>query len=211
MLADIVVIGVVVVFVIIGYKAGFMRSFVNIISYIVSFILSFLFYPIVSEFLLKTPLYPYLKEIINENYVSGSLQMPQDGVLGVFSKYLGTGLENAAEGISGSIAQFIIDILAFVLVIVFFKIIIRIVGNVLNIFTRLPLIKQFNRFGGALLGGLAGVLVLYIAFALMVAVAPIKSDSKIMTEINKSMFASEMYQKNVVLNLIDGGRQGDEK
>lgn len=209
MLADALVIGVVVLFVIIGYKAGFMKSLINIVSYIISFILSFLFYPVVSGFLLKTPLYPYLKELINKNYVSESIQMPQEGVFGVLSKYLGNGLESAAEGISGSVAQLIIDILAFVLVVILFKIIIKVVGNLLNIFTKLPVIKQFNRFGGMLLGGLAGVVVLYIAFALMVVVAPINADSKMMNEIDKSMFASEMYQNNVVLDFIDGGRNGD--
>jgi len=205
MLADLFVMAVVVIFIFIGYKTGFMKAFINIVSYILSIVLSFLCYPIVSGWLQKTPLYTYLIKSINENYISGNIAQTNEGAWGVISGYFGNEISAAATNVSEGIAVMIINIIAFILVVILFKIAIRLIGNTLNIFTKLPVIKQFNRLGGAVLGGGAGILVIYIIFALIVIAAPFESGSKIMTEIDRSTFADELYENNFVLNFMDKG------
>lgn len=204
MLADIIVLSVVVISVAVGYKRGLLKSLFSVISYVASIVLSFLFYPVLSELLMKTPLYTFLVEKIGENYLGGTAGSTAVSGENFFAQYLSSGIESATNGIAGAVAQLVVNIIAFVLIVIICKIAIRLIGNTLNIFTKLPVIKQFNRLGGAVAGGLIGIVILYIAFALMVAFAPLGSDSKVVTEIENSHLASEMYNNNILLNLING-------
>lgn len=208
MLADICVLAVVVFFIYSGYRAGLMRSFIRIASYIISIVISFFLYPVVSELLMKTALYDKLAEFIGAKYVMNSLVDASGGnTLGILSKYIGNGIEAAAGGIANSIAGLLINLIAFIIILILSKVIIRVVGNILGIFTRLPIIKQFNRLGGGILGGAMGILILYIICAVMLLFAPLDPQSKVAVEIEKSVFASEIYENNVILNFIGKGTE----
>ena len=205
MVADIIVIAVVAVFVAAGYKAGLIRSFMGIASYIISIIIAFLIYPVVSGFLVKTPLYTYLTEMVNNNYVSENMQSADTGMFGFFSKHMSEGLDAVATTVSEEIAALLINIIAFILVIVISRILIWLITKVLNIFSKLPVIKQFNRLGGALLGGIKGILILYIVFAIVTVFVPFKENGVIVKGIEESSFAGAMYEDNIILNLIGKG------
>ena len=205
MFADIVAVLIVVAFIAIGYRSGLMKSLISIVSYVLSILLSFWIYPIVSGTLKKTVVYKYLVDFIGEKYISGSLPSETDGAWGMIWNYVGDGIETATTSIYGAIADLIIKIIAFLLVLIFFKIAIRLIGKVLNIFTKLPVIKQFNRLGGAVLGGGIGVVVLYIVAAVLVLLSPFDGDSKVMTEINNSTFASQLCENNVILEFLNKG------
>ena len=202
MLADICVIAVVAVFMYIGYKSGFMRSFVKIASYIVSIVISFFMYPVISDVLIKTPLYEKMVEIINQKYqLQPLIDVPTD-TFGILQNYINQGVQTATAGIAEAIAMLLVNILAFVIVLILSKLVIRIVGKVFNIFTRLPVIKQFNRLGGMILGGISGVLVLYIACAVLLLFSPFDPHSRIAYEVENSTFASEIYENNIILNVL---------
>ncbi len=203
MLADICVAAIVAFFVWSGYKAGFMKTFVKIASYIISIIISFFLYPIISDLLIKTPIYTKLVEVIGKELdMSVLTDTVSRGALGIMSNYINDGIQSAAMSIADSMAVLIINILAFVIILLLSKVIIRVVGNVLGIFTKLPIIKQFNRLGGSVLGGLMGVLALYIIGAVIVLVSPIEPQGKLYYEIENSTFASEIYENNVILNFL---------
>ena len=201
MLADAFVVAVVVIAIAMGYKMGFLKTFISVVSYVASIILSFFFYPVLSDFLMKTPLYPFFVEKLSKNYLASGNAAVSEG--GFFAKFLSKGIESATEGIAGAMAQLLVNIIAFVAIIILSKIAIRLIAKALNIFTKLPVIKQFNRLGGAVVGAFVGVLVVYIVFAVVVVVSPLKADSKVMAEIQKSSFASEMYENNILLGLLN--------
>lgn len=203
MLADICVVAIVAIFIWLGYKSGLMKTFIEIASYIVSIIISFFLYPVISDLLVKTPIYSKLVEVIGKeialNSVSDSMGQ---GAFGILSNYINKGVQSAAMGVAESMAVLIINILAFVIVLLLSKVIIRIVGNVLGIFTKLPIIKQFNRLGGSILGGVMGVLALYIISTVLVLVSPIEPQSRLYNEIEHSTFASEIYENNIILDYL---------
>ncbi len=206
MIADICVVGIVAIFVWSGYKAGLMKTFIKIASYIISIIISFFLYPVISDILIKTPIYDKLVEIIGKELdISAISDSLSRGALGIWSNYAGKGFQAAAQGVSESMAVLIINILAFVIVLLLSKIIIRIVGNLLGIFTKLPIIKQFNRLGGSILGGIMGVLALYLISAVLILASPIEPQARFYYEIENSVFASEFYENNVILNFLGKG------
>ena len=79
------------------------------------------------------------------------------------------------------------------------------IAKVLNIFSKLPVIKQFNRLGGALLGGIKGILILYIMIAIVTVFVPFEENGVIVQGIEESSFAGAMYEDNIILNLIGKG------
>ncbi len=196
MIADIIVIAIVVVCIMHGYRSGFFKALVNIVAYIVSIILSFLFHPILSDFLMKTPLYTFFVQKIGENYPKA--EALQGG------KFLEKYLEAAEGTVSEAIAGFLINIVSFILIVIIFKMLINLIAKGLNLFTRLPVLKQFNRMGGAIAGGLIGIVVTYVVMALVVTLAPVENFDKVTNEIHNSVFAKEMYKNNIILEFISG-------
>ena len=84
-----------------------------------------------------------------------------------------------------------------------------VICKALDIFTHLPVISQFNRLGGAVLGGVLGVIALYIVFAAIVLFAPFEDNGKVIAELEKSSFAGEMYENTELIDLINaGGKDG---
>ena len=203
MLADICVIAAVAAFAAFGYRAGFMRSLIKVAAYIVSVIASFLLYPKLSEFLMGTKLPDVLAEAVNKNYVSKGISEGAGTALGGLAKYFDSGLSAAADGVSRSVAGLLVNIIAFILILIASRLILHIAEKVFGAVAKLPVIRHFNRLGGAALGGAVGIIVLYAVFAAAVLFVPLKNGDKLTAEIEKSAFASEMYNNNVLLNLME--------
>lgn len=201
MIADICVIAVVAVFASIGWKSGFMRTIIKLLAYIVSIAASFILYPILSEFLMKTHLFEALTDLVNKNYVSKG--MDGSGLPEFVTKYFGAGLSAAADNVSRSIAALLINIIAFVVILIASRIILHLAEKLLNAVTHLPLIRHCNRLGGTFFGGIVGIIVLYAVFAVMVLFVPLEKSGNVAAEIEKSHFASEMYDNNALLKIIE--------
>lgn len=197
MVADIIVIGIVAVCIIHGYRSGFLKSLINVAAYIISIILSFLLYPVLSGFLKETPIYTFFVEKIGEKY-------PTVEALQGEWKLLEEYIKGAEGAVSEIVAGLLISVISFILVVIICKVAINLIGNTLNLFTRLPVLKQFNRLGGAVTGGVIGVLVAYVVMALVVTFAPVENFDKVTSEIHNSVFAKEMYNNNIILNFISG-------
>ena len=205
MLIDVVMVLIVAAFAAYGYKRGLMRSFAGVASYLLSAVLAAAFLPTVSDWLKQTAMTERLAAIVNEKYVSGSLTAPTGG--GLLAKYINKAAEGAADIISKNIAELIVSVIAFIAVLILARLVIMLLGRVFKVFLHLPIIKQANGLGGAVLGGLLGVLVLYTAFAAAAAFVPL-GNGFLAGEIEKSSFAKGMYNDNTLLNVIESKTTG---
>ncbi len=183
-----------------GYKRGFAKSLSGVLSYILSAVLAAILLPITSELLAKTELSTKIAELVNKKYISAELDSIVSGS-GIFSKYLSKAATDAAVTVSQSIAGIILNIIAFVAALLAVRLIILVLGKLFGIVLKFPIIKQLNGLGGALAGGLLGVLVLYTVFAVAAAFVPLGSGS-VSSEIERSSFAKGMYEDNIFINLI---------
>ncbi len=205
MIADIIVVGIVAFFVYKGYRIGLAKTIVKSVSYLVSVAVSIIFYPVFSKFLMGTAIYTKLTEFIDKNYVSKMADSAGDAAFGVISKYLAIDSVSASGGIAGAMAALIINILAFIVFFFFVKWIIRIITKSTNVFNKIPIIKHFNRGGGMLLGGLMGILMVYIVCALLFILTPLIENGKIAEVMEESIFAVSFFENNFILNLIGKG------
>lgn len=205
MLIDVLMVLIVAAFAAYGYRRGLMRSFAGVVSYLLSAVFAAAFLPAVSGYLKKTAMTQKIAAAVNEKYVSGSLAAADGG--GLIAKYINKAAEGAADIISDNIAELIVSVIAFVAVLILARLVIMLLGRVFGVFLHLPIIKQANGLGGAALGGLLGVLVLYTAFAAAAAFVPL-GNGYIAKEIEKSSFAKGMYEDNALLNIIESKTVG---
>lgn len=205
MLIDVLMVLIVAAFAAYGYRRGLMRSFAGVVSYLLSAVFAAAFLPAVSGYLKKTAMTQKIAAAVNEKYVSGSLAAADGG--GLIAKYINKAAEGAADIISNNIAELIVSVIAFVAVLILARLVIMLLGRVFGVFLHLPIIKQANGLGGAALGGLLGVLVLYTAFAAAAAFVPL-GNGYIAKEIEKSSFAKGMYEDNALLNIIESKTVG---
>lgn len=226
--SDYVVLGVIVGFAIIGLINGFVFSIFKIASFFLSIYISIKFYPVVADLLTKTPLYGTVKASILKNLtargqeaaaasggqmtrtaaetVIGGLQLP-----GIFKKSLIEKVPDAKQlvdvngimnTISGELTGIIIGIISVILLYVVVRIAIMIVGYILKGITKLPVVKQFDKFGGFALGAAQGLVTVYILFAILVLFNTVPQFGQVFGAIDHSMFAKFFYQNNFIVNFM---------
>ncbi len=207
MAADIIVIVIVAGFAIFGYKKGFVRSIVGILSLAASIVLAWLLYPVVADLLVAFGVESALVESIQatlSTYMGGGAEL----------ETLPEAIRSAAEqgrdgmilGAAEAVAQIVLNIIAFLAVLLLSRIAIWIGIRVLNILANLPVIGFFNRTAGLLLGAVQGVIVVYIILTVIYAAAPLRESTAVSTAIQGSALTASMYENNPIINIFEGDR-----
>lgn len=191
MVSDIIVFIFILLFVWLGYRAGFIKTLLGMCSYFISIILGLMLYPLVSKFLENSALYDAVLKF-SEKRTSVSIE-------GDF--FINEILQNAESHVATSIAELLINIISFVLVILICKIVIAIISKSLNFLSKVPVISFFNRILGAAAGGLKGIVLLYILF-LLINFLPANITSKAFDDINNSTIAHKFYRENLIIDVL---------
>ncbi len=193
MIADIFVFAFVLLFVWFGYRSGLIRTVFGFLSYFISIGLSVLIYPYVSKALSGNQMIlDYVGKIADKIHIE---EVSSESLLEkVF-------LSSVNDVASGMVSSFLINILAFLLVLVISRILLAVISRCLNIVAKLPVISSVNRVGGAVFGGLKSILILYIIFSILIFVPSAESD-KIVDNINKSHIANKFYTENIIVDIL---------
>jgi len=170
---DLIILGIILVFMLIGYKKGLIKVVLSIVQYIIVLGLSVFFAPTLSKFLIEN----FNLDIKIFNLVTKNISMFTDGISII------------SDEILKNVVGRIINILSIIILFVVLKIVFGIVLMILNKVANLPILSMVNRAGGLLLGALEGVLIVYI-FILIINWFPISSDNMIINGINDSFMAS---------------------
>ena len=107
-----------------------------------------------------------------------------------------------ADALTGFISNLIINIIAFLLVFIVSGIIVSVIGKLVHIFSRLPVIRFFDRGLGLILGLLEAVLIIYIILALLFAVTPLRESVAADKYISESTLTKYMYENNPIVTLV---------
>jgi uncharacterized membrane protein required for colicin V production len=229
--SDYVVLGIIVGFGIIGLLNGFVFSIFKIASFFISIIISVKFYPVVSEMLAKTPFYNNIKDSIlknlllqNKEYVPAiGNQVKANAAETVinrlplpdfFKQSLADKIPNPSEiidtsgimnTISEEIAKVVISILSLVLLYFLVRIGLVLVGFILRGITKLPVVKQMDKFGGFAFGAAEGIFTVYILCAILMLFNTVPQFGQVFDLVDKSIFAKTFYQNNFIVNWMFPG------
>lgn len=185
-MVDIVFIAIIVLFAYIGAKRGLIRTLIGLLTTGVSLVLSMMLYKPVSLALANSALGDTVRENIEKFIVENT----------------GSAASLIHNGAITASSQIVINAISFVLIVILSKVIISIVVSIVNIASKLPVIRQANSLLGLVIGVISGVVICYIAIGVIGAAETEGSLSNIAQQIKDSIVASSFYYDNVITEIL---------
>lgn len=209
-IVDLVIAGIIILFVIMGYVKGLTGSLIKILSFALSLIIAFILFVPVSNFIInETEIDNNIEKTIRDTIISNNGVSSNEEIPTAISDYINQKIEQVAEDTKTAVVESTVKDVSQTIVKAGTWIVLFLVSRILLIFlkfitgliTKLPVIKQFDKIGGIIYGLLEGLVITYLALAIISFVSPM-TDGKLAENINKSYLGSQMYNNNLLLNII---------
>lgn len=220
-IADIIVVVIILVAISIGYKKGFIKTAFGVLSFFVAIAITFMFYKPVMVLLeektsIRDSLTGYFENTAIKYESAQSVSESGDKISEnsgeVYIQNLPqtivdlTGInevkENAKTVVIKKIVDFIVKLLSILIVYIVAKIVLSIVVLVLDSIACLPVLKQFNELLGLGLGAVLGIIQVYSLCAILMLISSMPIASGITNVINDSLFAHNLYNNNLILEIL---------
>lgn len=114
------------------------------------------------------------------------------------------GVEAFTDYLSAYLSETIIRGVSFIVLFIVVSAFLRIMARWLNLFTRLPIIHGMNQLAGASLGGIQGLMYIWIGCILLPAFAGTMPGMMVMEQIESSTWLYALYQNNLIRMLMVG-------
>ena len=201
---DVIVIAIIAISTIIGYKKGLINVVFNLCAFLVALIITiFLYTPITNFVIENTELDNKIESIIIEKGVTEEESSTEDGVIDKYVTQTVTNTKNEiVESTSTIIAQKIVGILVAIALFIVIRIILIFAKVLFNGIANLPIIKQLNEVGGLAYGILRGFVIVYVALAIVFFVISVNDTGAIANAISASYITKILYSNNIILNII---------
>ena len=154
MVLDIILIAIVLLCIYFGYKHGFVRTLQNLSSFVLSIIIALLTYGKIAELISNSVVGKFIREKIFDSISVSNTDF--SSLPDFLQTPLESGVESIAETVSANMSVMVISIISIVLTIVVSKFLLGFLFKVLNVFAKMPLLKQCNRLLGIAFGALNG-------------------------------------------------------
>ena len=218
---DIIIIAIIVVCVFFGYKKGLVGVAVNILGFIIALLIALILYVPISNFIINhTSIQPTLEEAIRGTVTSYVIkdseeeqEESEDNSPKVMTDYINGFIEKEKQhveqterqiidSVSKTVASNLIKIAVGIIVFIVAKIGLIFVKALAKVISKIPIIGQFNKIGGAIYGVLQSLLIVYIMFAVLSVFAPTMEKSGILEAVNSSKIGGAMYNNNIILKIV---------
>ena len=143
-----------------------------------------------AQFIEELPLPNSLKEALRSNNNSEIRDM--------------LGVDTFVSYIGGYLASLAVNVIGFILTFILSFFILRLLGGVLNLVSRLPLIHGLNKIAGAVMGLLEGLIVVWLLGLVITMAAGTSWGQNAMELTGKSQILTFLYDHNLFVNLILG-------
>lgn len=154
MLMDIIISAVIILCIFIGYKRGFVRSLCSALSFVLSVFVAFLTYGKITELISASPVGEFVSSKISAGL--GNVAIDFSSVPEVLQSSFREGATDAADVVAHNLTVVIIGVIAIIVTIVVVRLILKVLFKVLDIFAKLPVVKQCNKFLGTVFGAVSG-------------------------------------------------------
>ena len=209
MIVDIIILAIIILSIILGRHKGLTVCLVNFFSLIIALVVALMAYKPISNHLYETSIGENLKQVIKQNIPMSEedFQVSDDSILPDGMKnYINTQTQNvnttkdeAIENVSTELSKEIINIVSFVIVFIVVRLALLVVKIVSKIITKLPILKQIDHLGGAIVGAVEGIIIVYFIFAIISTMSPIFKNTKVLEQVNDSYVGKMMYNNNIIM------------
>ena len=201
---DIIILGIIALCTLIGYKQGLVKSAIKILSFFIAIAVALVLYkPVTNLIINNTPMDDNIKNTIIEKIKPDGIEKDEEikvedsNVLSIIGNATSTTIETIADAFTIKI----IETVTLLLIYVFVKIALKFVSALTDLITKLPLLKQANKAGGIIYGILKGVILVYTLLAVIYLITPLLNNN-ISENINKSIITKFLYNNNIILEMI---------
>lgn len=226
---SIVILAIPVAYIFSGLQKGMVRTAFSFLSIVLTLVLSFALNPQITEFVQKnTPLYDMIQENCQESLAKNGetalsegtdsteqnqyiqdLPLPESVKELLIENNNDQGYqhllaETFSEYISRSIATVAISILGMILTFLVISMILHIIGGILDGIFSLPVLNFFNRAGGAALGAVQGIFVVWIIFLVLSLFWDTSWAQSGVSMIKENSVTSYLYENNLLAGFLSG-------
>lgn len=206
---DIVILAILALSIFFGYKKGLIGVVFNLCAFIVAIIITWILYtPVTNAIIKNTEIDDNIKNaIIEKGFIKNEdKKEEQDGVNKYINEYVTTPISNTANDVVEETAKVVSEKVVAIGVAILLFIVVRI-GLILLKFViegiaRLPIIKQFDKAGGIVYGGIRGMFIIYIFLAILFFIMSVNNSGMIADLINTSLISKILYANNLILKII---------
>ena len=206
-LMDIIVIAIILLNIIIGYKKGLVNVIVNIFEFLLAIAVTVILYkPISNVIINNTQIDDRIREtIIVKNTEDNKENETNEENVNKFmanqiKEKTADAKEYAIETIADTIAINTVQILTGIILFVAIRFIITLLKFLTNNLSNIPVIKQFNKIGGVLYGLIRAIIIIYIILTILFFVVSINTNGIIASTIENTYITKFLYQNNIIIN-----------
>ena len=220
---DFIVILIIAIPAIMGYRKGFIYACIGFLPVLVSFFGAKMISPVCSKFLRKTALFDFFKKNVYEGLNLGSLlgekaEQSQAALIDQMNMpdFLKSALlennnsvihslfqtEKLQDYIASYFANICLNVISVVLAAVTLYIIMKLFLGALNIVSKLPVISTVNRMCGLAIGGAKGILIVWFVGIVLVFFYYNEVFQQFFTLLEKSYVTAFLYHHNLLLMMV---------
>ncbi|NLL72334.1 MAG: CvpA family protein [Clostridiales bacterium] len=213
-----IVLAIIIINALIGRKVGLIKIVFSLFSFIIALFLTTWISPSVNEMLINNEsfyqktnqkveevLFSKVEEDIAEagdiEKLIASLPLPQ-----TIKDSLQANKEkqetNIKSYITSQVTAIVINALAFVFTFIVIFIALWVISIALNIISKLPILNQINKIAGLFVGGLQGLVIVWILFVILTVISGSEIGQSAILQINNSKILTYIYDRNILLNTV---------
>ena len=203
MILDLIVILIIALFRIIGYKQGLIKSAIKIASFFIAIIIALVLYKPVSTLIINnTTIDDKIENTIIEKVTPEGMK-PEDEASQATKIPQGFIVEanNSIKDIANTTTIKIIEVCTVLVLYIIARIALKFVAALGDLIAKIPILKQFNKLGGTIFGLIKGLLIVYVILAVVYLISPLLKENT-SNKIEKSMLTKNMYNNNLITKII---------
>ena len=206
MVLDIILIAIVLLCIYFGYKHGFVRTLQNLSSFVLSIIIALLTYGKIAELISNSVVGKFIREKIFDSISVSNTDF--SSLPDFLQTPLESGVESIAETVSANMSVMVISIISIVLTIVVSKFLLGFLFKVLNVFAKMPLLKQCNRLLGIAFGALNGYFWVCIVLFVVTYLSNLPNMELVAEMLDSSNIALFLRDNNLLAGLFPVLKKG---
>ena len=205
-----------------GYRKGLAKCMLKLVTSLIAIFVAIVLYRPFVDFVVHNTIIDENIQLSLEKVMNAGLENKQNenrndelvkqdsGIPKPIAEYLNDNFrdtvkekrEDAVIAVSRSATILIVDIACFIAIFIIVKILLQILTILIDIVSKLPVIKQFNEVGGLLFGIIQGVFIILIIMTTISIITPLTGAYEIANAILDSHIGAFFYNNNIFLNII---------
>lgn len=205
---DIVVVAILALNIILGYKKGLINVVFNIVAFLLAIVITLVLYKPVSNIIIQnTNIHENIKEMILKRS-QGTEPKEENIENNDINKYIENSINNmtneaktaAREVVAENFATKAVQVITGIVLFILTRAILILLRFVTQTIAKLPIIKQFNTLGGIIYGIMKGLIIIYVLLTIMYLIVSIKGNGNIALAIDSSCITKFLYDNNIIVN-----------